>query len=94
VDRTKKIGYKTSLPKYSEVLRLLSLLDREDLRRVSIIRNTLNLSNEEFEETLRFLECIGAVKREKRRCLITSYGKTVLTRLVPVEYVPRDSSTE
>lgn len=79
------MGYKTSLPKYGEVLRLLSLFDEEHTRRVSNIRDMLDLSNDEFEETLSFLECIGAIRREKRRCLITSYGRTVLTRIVPAD---------
>ena len=88
---TKKIGYRTSLPRYSEVLRQLSLLDEEHSGRVSIIRDILNVSNDELEETLRFLECIGAVRRQKNRCLITNYGKTVLTRIVP-DSVPENSS--
>ena len=91
MDKTKKIGYRTSLPRYSEVLRQLSLLDEEHSGRVTIIRDILNVSNDELEETLRFLECIGAIRRQKNRCLITNYGKTVLTRIVP-DPAPENSS--
>ena len=93
--RTKKIGYRTSLPKYSEVLKQLSLLDEEHSRRVSsarAIRDVLKVNRDELEETLRFLECIGAIKRHKNRCLITNYGKTVLTRIVPTDISSDDSS--
>jgi len=83
VDITKKIGYRTSLPKYSEVLRQMSLLDEEHSGRISIIRGVLNVSDDELEETLRFLECIGAIRRRRNQCFLTNYGKTVLTRVIP-----------
>ena len=84
VNLTKKTGYRTSLLKCSEVLEQLSLLEKDHSGRVSstrVIRDVLNVSSDELKETLRFLECIGAIKRQKNKCLITNYGKIVLTRI-------------
>lgn len=78
---TRRTVYKTSLEKYSAVLKTLDSFGETGENRTSLIRNKLKLSNEELNETLDFLQYIGAIREENRRFLVTSYGKQMLTRI-------------
>jgi len=62
---------------------MLNSTHEYDEHKISIIRNKLKLSGEELNETLDFLQCIGAVIEENRRFLITSHGKHMLSRIRP-----------
>jgi len=78
---TRRTAYKTSLEKYGTVLKMLDSLGEFGEHNTSLIRNKINLSVEELNETLDFLQYIGAIREENRRFLVTSYGKQMLTRI-------------
>jgi predicted transcriptional regulator len=73
---------------------MLNFLGEGVERKRSFIRNSLKMSNDELDEILKFLQCIGAVRKENRRLLITDYGKEVLSKIEPtLEIVDKQTTT-
>ncbi|MCJ7633528.1 hypothetical protein MUP77_14215 [Candidatus Bathyarchaeota archaeon] len=75
------MGYKTNLLKYGAVLKMLDFIRKDSKRKMSIIKKSLNISNDELNETLSFLQCIGAVRKENKRLQVTNYGIEVLSKI-------------
>ena len=74
---------------------MLNFLGESVERKRPFIRNSLNMSNDELDEILRFLQCIGAIRKENRRLLITDYGKEVLSKIEPtLEIVDEPTGTD
>lgn len=62
---------------------MLDLIREDSERKTSIIRNSLNLTSDELKETLKFLQCIGAIRKESNRFQLTNYGREMLSKIEP-----------